>query len=121
MLTKTRIGAVVYIVRDLNKTRHFYGEVLDLPIETVKGHDGDFLAAQAGEISLVFFQGNDKPGRTPIVVFTLEEEDIHALVDRLAERGVEIIAPVQDAPDGGLTADFLDPDGHVLSVYKTRA
>lgn len=121
MLTNTRIGAVVYFVRNLDETRRFYGDLLGLDMELTEGHDGAFLAAQVGDVSLVFFQGNEKPGRTPVVVFALEEQDIHTLVDRLAERDVEIIAPVQTAPDGGLTADFLDPDGHVLSLYKAMS
>jgi len=40
------------------------------------------------------------------------------VVEALAAQGVEIVVPVSPTPDGGLSADFLDPDGHVLSYYQ---
>ncbi|HEX7048095.1 MAG TPA: VOC family protein [Gammaproteobacteria bacterium] len=120
MLGKSHIGAVVFFVRDLEKTRHFYGDILGFETTLAEGHDGGYLIAQAGDVTLVFFKGNEKPGRSPIVVFTADHDDIHSLVDRLTEKGVEIVAPVQEAPSGGLTADFADPDGHVLSLYTAN-
>lgn len=120
MLGKTRIGAVVFFVKNLDATRRFYRDVLGfetVDAESAEENEGSYLIAHVGDAVLVFFQGDEKPGRTPIVVFQLVDEDIHALVDRLAEQGVEIVAPVQPAPSGGLTADFADPDGHVLSLY----
>ncbi|MCO1334295.1 hypothetical protein MO867_08050 [Microbulbifer sp. OS29] len=67
---------------------------------------------------MIFFKGEEKPGRTPIIVFSTGDSDIHRMVEHLAARNVEIIAPVQHAPDGGLTAEFVDPDGHILSLYQ---
>ncbi len=117
MLGKSHISAVVFFVRDLEKARRFYGDILGFETTLAEGHDGGYLIAQAGDATLVFFRGEEKPGRTPIVVFSADHDDIHSLVDRLAEQGVEIVAPVQEAPGGGLTADFADPDGHVLSLF----
>lgn len=121
MLKDTRIGAVVFLVADLERTRHFYGEVLGLECEWMEGHGARFLTAQLKGSVLVFFQGEERPARTPIVVFAVEPSaDIEAMVEQLATQGVEIIAPVQEAPDGGLTADFADPDGYVLSLHQSR-
>ena len=64
------------------------------------------------------FQRDEKPGRTPIVVFGLEKGGIETLVERLVEKGVQIVAPVSEAP-GGFSADFLDPDGHMLAFYQS--
>lgn len=38
-------------------------------------------------------------------------------VAALAAAGVEIVTPVTEAP-GGWSADFKDPDGHLLSFYQ---
>ena len=38
--------------------------------------------------------------------------------EALAAKGVEIVVPVSEAPDGGLTMDFLDPDRNALSLYQ---
>lgn len=119
MLKEARIGAVVFMVKDLEASRDFYGNVLGLRTELAESPEGRMLTAAIGNVVLVFFQGNERPGRTPIVVFQIGDEDINRLVDRLVEQGVEIVAPVQHAPDGGLTADFMDPDGHVLSLYRS--
>lgn len=119
MLKEARIGAVVFLVKDLEASRDFYGNILGLETELAESPEGRMLTAAIGNAVLVFFQGNEQPGRTPIVVFQIGDEDINRLVDRLVEQGVEIIAPVQHAPDGGLTADFMDPDGHILSLYKS--
>ena len=42
--------------------------------------------------------------------------DDHA--EALAAKGVEIVVPVSESPDGGLSLDFLDPDSNVLSLHQ---
>ena len=81
------------------------------------GEDPHFLMAQSGPILLLFFTADVSPGQTPIVVFGVED-GIESIVEQLTGKGVEIVLPVSEAP-GGLTADFLDPDGHVLSLYQS--
>jgi hypothetical protein len=91
--------------------------VLGLKPRRLDGHDGPFALARAGTIELVFIPRNEPAGRTPIVVFGLQS-GIYEVVESLAARGVEIVVPVSETPDGGLSADFRDPDGHILSVYQ---
>ena len=79
------------------------------------------LFAVLGPESLLYLGGEETRGRSPIPVFDVGADDIEQIVATLTSHGVEIIAPLQHAPDGGLTADFLDPDGHVLSVYRQPA
>ncbi len=73
--------------------------------------------SEVGTITLVFIRSDETPGQSPIVAFGLDG-GIDDVVEDLAKQGVEIVTPVSEAPDGGLTADFSDPDGHVLSVYQ---
>ncbi|MEL6446141.1 MAG: VOC family protein [Bacteroidota bacterium] len=113
------LSALFFYVRDLDRTAAFYGDVLGFHVERAEGHDGAYLIASAGEDqpAFVFYPADEPPGRSPVVVFGLEggiEEAVAALV----RHNVEIVTPVSEAPDGGLTADFLDPDGHVLSYYQ---
>ena len=117
MLTSSAISTLVYFVKDLNNTSRFYQEVLGIATDQHEGHEGAFLTAQSGSITLVFIQGDEAPGRSPVAVFSLEG-GIEDLVESLVKQNVEIVVPVSEAPDGGLTADFLDPDGHVLSLYQ---
>lgn len=117
MLSQARLETVVFFVADLARSTAFYAGTLGLAVEQVDGHDGPFATAQAGPVSLVFLQRAARPGDTPIPVFTLEG-GIDECAERLVAQGVEIVAPVDEAPDGGLTLDFLDPDGNGLSLYQ---
>jgi predicted enzyme related to lactoylglutathione lyase len=117
MLKKPQVGALVFYVKDLYRSAAFYREVLGLKTREVPGHDGPFLIAEAGTTLLIFFRKEEKVGRTPLVVFTLDG-GIDDLVEQLAAKGVQIVLPVSPAPGGGFSADFLDPDGHILSFYQ---
>lgn len=120
MLTSSAVSSLVFFVKDLEPTQKFYQDVLGLEVAVMEGHDGNFLLAQLGEMYLVFLKADEAPGRSPVVVFGVED-GIEDMVESLAQKNVEIVTPVSEAPDGGLTADFLDPDGHVLSLYQPVA
>lgn len=117
MLTSYPITNLVFFVKDLEKTRQFYHGVLGMDVQETEGHEGAFLTAESGSIMLVFIPANEAPGQSPVVVFGLDG-GIEDLVESLVKQNVEIVVPVSEAPDGGLTADFVDPDGHVLSLYQ---
>ena len=71
----------------------------------------------AGGVSVIFFQAPGTRGDSPIPVFELADGGIEGVVEGLASKGVTIVTPVSHAPDGGLTADFADPDGHQWEVF----
>ena len=117
MLNKSKVGAIVFFVTDLARSMSFYRETLGLPINTIEGHDGPFGMGDVGELTLVFIPRPAKAGDTPVVVFALDG-GIDDYADALAARGVEIVVPVSEAPDGGLALDFVDPDRNMLSLYQ---
>lgn len=112
--------AIVFNVAELARSEAFYREVVGLKVE--RNHDpqgGDWLIADVRPgVQLIFFQGEASVGRSPIVVFGLDDGGIDGVVEALAAGGAEIVTPVSHAP-GGWSADFLDPDGHVLSLYQS--
>ena len=114
----SNVSAIVFFVKDLARTTTWYRDVLGLAIETTEAHEGSIAMASLGATTLVFIPSDERPGRSPVVVFGLDG-GIDDVVDGLVKQGVEIITPVSEAPDGGLSADFLDPDRHVLSVYQS--
>ena len=99
--------------------------MLGLKTQLNPGHGGageahdPWMIARTGTCSLIFFQRDEPVGRSPIVVFELGQGGIDDVVEQLAGRGVKIVTPVSEAP-GGWTADFIDPDGHMLSLYQTE-
>ncbi|TXH68401.1 MAG: VOC family protein [Lysobacteraceae bacterium] len=119
MLVQAKVGAIVFFVGVLARAVAFYRDTLGLPVNEAEGHDGPFAIAELGDLSLVFIQRPAKPGESPVVVFALDG-GIDDYAEALAAKGVEIVVPVSEAPDGGLTLDFLDPDGNVLSLYQPQ-
>lgn len=117
MISLEKITAIVYYVKNLHNTVTFYRDALGLSVNIMEGHGDSFATSQVGELTLVFIQSDEKPGQSPIVAFGIDG-GIDDVLEGLTNQGVEIVTPVSEAPDGGLTADFKDPDGHVLSVYQ---
>ena len=117
MLSNTRIGAIVFFVSVLERSLAFYRDTLGLAVEAIEGHDGPFGLAQVGGIELVFIPRPATAGDSPVVVFSLTG-GIDDIAEDLARRGVEIVVPVSEAPDGGLTLDFVDPDRNLLSLHQ---
>ncbi|MBB5206583.1 VOC family protein [Chiayiivirga flava] len=117
MLDNCKVGAIVFFVRALDRTVAFYRDTLGLPVQAMDGHDGPFAIAQLGQVTLVFIVREVPVGQSPVVVFGLDG-GIDDYADALARRGVEIVVPVSESPDGGLSLDFVDPDRNMLSVYQ---
>ncbi len=116
---KQGIG-VLFNVSDLNRTEHFYRDILGIDIERQPGGDEpDWLLGKLGDaVELMFFEGKDEIGRSPIVVFELNEGGMESVLEKLSGQGVEIVTPVTEAP-GGWSSEFVDPDGHPLAFYQS--
>ncbi len=111
---------IVFVVTDLVRTHRFYTTTLGIEFE-VEDFEGGFLQARLpGDVELVFLPGEATRGTTPQVVFGLANGGIDTMVASLAAAGVELVTPVTEAP-GGWSAEFNDPDGHMLALYQDGA
>ncbi|MGX5730645.1 VOC family protein [Pseudoxanthomonas beigongshangi] len=117
MLSQCKVGAIVFFVSDLARSMAFYRDTLGLPVNAIDGHDGPFALAEVGGLTLVFIVQPVRPGDSPVVVFSLDG-GIDDYAEALAQRGVEIVVPVGESPDGGLSLDFVDPDRNLLSLHQ---
>jgi catechol 2,3-dioxygenase len=125
MIVPDRIGHVVIKVRDLERSRNFYTDVIGLK-----------LMMEAPKIKMAFFASNgrdhhelgcievgaDAPGPQKgevglvHIAFRLRDEDhLRAAYRELKEKDVPILSTV----DHGITKSiyFRDPDGHQLEIY----
>lgn len=108
MLRNPRIENVVFFVSDIARTERFYADVVGLSVER-QAPDGDgdgegapfLIASIPGNLDLIFFEGEVRPGNSPILVFTLAEGGIDGVVDGLVAAGSTIVTPVSHAPVGG--------------------
>ena len=119
-----RLDSIAFIlsVRDVLQTERFYTDHLGIQFARQTEEDGSvwLLAKLAQGTEMLVFPGDPQPGNTPGIVFGLADGGIDTVVGSLAAAGVEIVTPVSEAP-GGWSADFRDPDGHVMSFYQAGA
>lgn len=122
MFANPRIGNIFFYVADVDRTERFYRDVIGLSIERMPddGNGRPWLNAPIpGNVDLIFFEGEVRPGNSPILVFDLAEGGIDRAVAELAAGGATIVTPVSHAP-GGWSAEFADPDGYMLSMYQSE-
>lgn len=117
MLASARLETIVLFVASLDRSLRFYRDTLGLTAEIIESHDGAIATAMAGAVTLVLIPRTARAGDSPVLVFEIPG-GIDDCAEALARHGVEIVVPVSEAPDGGLTLDFLDPDGNVLSLHQ---
>lgn len=111
---------IVFVVADLVRTHRFYSKTLGVAFEVEDFESGYLQARLPGDVEFVFLPGEATLGTTPQVVFGLAKGGIDSMVASLAAAGVEMVTPVTEAP-GGWSAEFKDPDGHLLSLYQDGA
>lgn len=121
MLSNPRVGNIFFLVSDIDRTERFYRDVIGLSVERMPDDGGGrpWLNARIpGNVDLIFFSGDVRPGNSPIVVFDLPDGGIDTAIAAFAARGATIVTPVSHAP-GGWSADVSDPDGYTLSLYQS--
>src|SRR5690554_1685670 len=118
MIPKPHRASIVFYVADIARTEAFYNDVLGIELVRQEGAEPFWLSGQLDQgLEMVFFQMEGKRGNTPALVFDLVDGGIDDIVAALAEKGVTIVTPVEEAP-GGWSADFLDPDGFGLGLWQ---
>ncbi len=115
----SRIGVLILGVRDLGVSTSFYRERLGLPL---RGTAGEFVFLDACGVTLALRESKDlgPPGNEPRVEVVFSVEDIEAAHASLRSRGVEFRIEPRVVTGDQYAADFLDPDGHVLSIFGPR-
>ncbi|WP_326605604.1 VOC family protein [Streptomyces sp. NBC_01799] len=120
------ISAVTLFVEDLDTTERFYREVFGLPVifeddnSAVFGF-GDTLinllrTTEAHElIEPARVAAPDAGSRFQL---TLAVDDVDAMCEELAARGVTLLNGPMDRPWGIRTASFRDPGGHIWEIAK---
>lgn len=111
---------VVVIVQDMERSRHFYAEVLDQKIKTnspkyVTFETGFSLWQGDRALSAI---GQETPATSGNGGFELvfESTDLDAVVARLGAAQVKLAHGIREQPWGQRVVRFYDPDGHLLEA-----
>jgi catechol 2,3-dioxygenase-like lactoylglutathione lyase family enzyme len=114
-----------FSVDDAEKAKVFYRDTLGLRIEDIEGSPGLMTLHLGGDTNVLVYP---KPDHEPasFTVLNFPVDDIEAVVDQLAARGVTFERYDWANPDekginremGPAIAWFKDPAGNVLSVLQ---
>ena len=123
----TSLGHVAIRVRDVDRTLDFYAGKLGLA-ELLRLHHDD------GRLWLVYLRitddhyleifpdaaGERAPGQETngLNHFCLTVDDIEAVIEQLAERGIPLYRPLKRGADGNRQAWIEDPDGNRVELME---
>jgi len=109
--------AVIFTVKNLDRTQKFYAEALGI---TLDRQEGFMFCKLPDGTELMFFEGEATRGSSPQIVFGLDDGGIDTMFEHLVKQGVRLIRPVTEAP-GGWSFEFQDPDVHGLAFYQDES
>jgi lactoylglutathione lyase len=123
---RKEIGAITLFVEDLQRSTQFYSDVFDVPMVYEDGNSAVFkfsttminllrTTAAHDLIQPAPIGGRDAGSRLQLSIFV---DDVDAVCQDLAGRGVDFINGPMDREWGMRTACFADPAGHIWEVAQ---
>jgi len=123
------IDAITLFVEDLEAAKDFYRTVFELPVMYEDENSAVFnfkssvinllRASAAHELVAPAAVGGPDAGAR--MQFTLEVDDVDAMCEELAGRGITLLNGPMDRPWGIRTASFRDPAGHIWEIAAKSA
>jgi catechol 2,3-dioxygenase-like lactoylglutathione lyase family enzyme len=110
----------------LAAAKQFYGSVFGLPVMFEDDNSAVFnfgntiinLLQTSAAHGLIEPAAVASPDAGARMQFTLEVDDVDAMYEELASRGVEFLNGPMDRPWGIRTASFRDPGGHIWEIAQ---
>ena len=115
-----RVSNVILAVKNLEKSIHFYHEILGMPIKNQRNNWIDL--GQAGGSLLSHHPAEDDEPHTGTsihngVLVGLIVGDIESAVQELKSKNVKIYREIQKK-DAGKNAIVVDPDDYLISLFE---
>ena len=126
MLTPRKLGHVGIFVKDLERSKKFYTDVVGLKVSDELPGRAVFLRCSYDHHDTVLFQlPHEKLGRSQNDRMELQQvsyevdrlDDLRQKAAELKAQGIEVIGPEQRGPGMDKTIDFCDPDGNKIQFY----
>jgi lactoylglutathione lyase len=124
LVKSSKIVAITLFTEDLERSKEFYTEVFGLQAHWEDADSAVFMfgdtminllrVSNAHELIAPAPVGGPQAGAR--MQFTISADDVDAVSDELAKRGVTLINGPMDRPWGIRTACFADPSGHIWEI-----
>ena len=114
----TKIGAVILLVSDMEKSTRFYKELLDLPIKT---RSADWVEFFTKDTTLALHPAKNKSRIRPggvLVGFMVS--DLESTAKILKDRHVKFFKELKNE-SFGKHAIIEDPDGYLISIAEIKS
>jgi len=112
-----KLGLVMIIVSDMDRSVAFYRDVLGLELEEQSEH---WSQLNAGTISIGLHHSKEGVSLNPEGggQLTFYVDDAYKAVEELRTRGAEIAQEPEREQFGGLLAYVKDPDGYLIMLMQ---
>ncbi|MGZ8497904.1 MAG: VOC family protein [Candidatus Binatia bacterium] len=126
MVTPRKLGHVGIYVRDLEKSKKFYCEVVGLKISDELPGRAAFMRCSHDHHDTVLFQlAADQSAGAPNQRVELQQisyevdrlDDLRSKAVELCAQGIEVTGPDQKGPGMDKTIEFCDPDGNRIQFF----
>lgn len=118
-LKLSTIGHVMLGVRDLDESLRFYTEKLGLQLG-FKMEEMAFLEADGVKLVLSKSLADASEGLVGATEIVFSVENVSDAHHQLSERGVTFINEPRQVTDSDWAANFVDPNGHRLSLFGPK-
>lgn len=113
-----KLGAVILLVSDMNKSVQFYRETLNLPLKKESDEWTEFFNKET-VLALHPVKHKEKLKSGQHILLGFSASDFDNTVDKLKEKGVVFFKNPKE--EGfGKHAIIEDPDGHLISIVKLK-
>ena len=107
-------------VRDVQKSRDFYCDVLGMTVEWLPDPDNAYLTSGQDNLALHKLPGGAHPGPVQaldhIGFVVRNAEDVDKWADRIRSSGIPLVQDPKTHRDGARSIYFRDPDGLLIQL-----
>jgi catechol 2,3-dioxygenase-like lactoylglutathione lyase family enzyme len=117
-LTFRKVGAVILLVSNMEKSIRFYKDTLGIPVKT-KSKDWTEFFNRDTVLALHPAKKKSKIKTGSGILVGFEVSDLESTVKKLKEKKVKFFKKLKEEPFGK-HAILQDPDGHLVSIAEIK-
>ena len=114
-MTFKRLGAVILLVSDMDKSMNFYRDVLELPVKNTSAEWVEFFSS--GTVLALHPSKNKTRTKNSGVLVGFMVSDLESVAQKLKDKNVEFFKKPKEE-SFGKHAIIVDPDGHLISIAE---